>query len=632
MAADLPEADPGIKGAWYNNGGAIWISAGQCRMIKKLSFIVILALPSLAFAQTTAPVRPNHTLLQYGTTAANNNAGAPRTMLRMAVPPVAGGYAPLWPPGGLRKDTHIPALYADGSSGTLEQIGRMADGSVQQVDIGNTVAALNANKQVTAPISGDASNGTVKYSGGVPFTVSDGLADFFSARAFGLALDGGVSDAAKMDQWYQNVPQNVVWFPAGRLWPDISACNPWAPSGSHKYLLFRSNGAPGYSCNGWNVNLWQKDPAGDMFEQYTNGTLEYGRTYGPNTTNSPMLRLVADNGDPNKKPGEGLSEGLDLLHIDDTMEDGGFGSMHPVYVKMTVKGRNWGQNQHANIETDTFRSGPYATEGMWGLFQALNEMNGLGPDTDQAAWSIGDEIDIAGVGTDARHMRDAYRIGLNVPGFARWQAGTPYAAGSLITDSDQANVYIATSAGTSGAISPVWNTTTINQSTTRDGTVTWMLKNPNHLEVGVGFFAGGGGNSRVNYRTVFQSDAQVTHAVFDASPATLGPSGAAYRLAAGQVIDFSGHNEQNENVRTLGYAEGKGLQYKVSGNVVLGVADNGAVEFSRGITLGSLSTSDILALSGVSDGYVVNDSDLNKPVIYEHGKWYPIQLGEPLGN
>lgn len=28
MAADLPETDPGIKGAWYSNGGAIWISAG----------------------------------------------------------------------------------------------------------------------------------------------------------------------------------------------------------------------------------------------------------------------------------------------------------------------------------------------------------------------------------------------------------------------------------------------------------------------------------------------------------------------------------------------------------------------------------------------------------------------------
>ncbi|MFE8873636.1 hypothetical protein ACE4RV_10845 [Acetobacter persici] len=28
MAADLPEADSGIKGAWYSNGGAIWISAG----------------------------------------------------------------------------------------------------------------------------------------------------------------------------------------------------------------------------------------------------------------------------------------------------------------------------------------------------------------------------------------------------------------------------------------------------------------------------------------------------------------------------------------------------------------------------------------------------------------------------
>ena len=28
MAVDLPNTDPGIKGVWFNNGGALWISAG----------------------------------------------------------------------------------------------------------------------------------------------------------------------------------------------------------------------------------------------------------------------------------------------------------------------------------------------------------------------------------------------------------------------------------------------------------------------------------------------------------------------------------------------------------------------------------------------------------------------------
>ncbi|WP_215763275.1 hypothetical protein [Acetobacter sp. P1H12_c] len=600
-------------------------------MIKHLALLTFLAAPSFAFAQAV-PVRPNHTLPQYSAvTAANSNAGAPRTMLRMAAPSASGGYAALWPPGGIRKDTRVPSLYTDGSAGTLAQIGLMSDGSVQQTDIGTTVAALDTRGMMPAPLSGDASSGTVKYLGGTSFTVADGLADFFNTRIFGLAFDGSPSDADKMSAWYQKIPQGVAWYPAGILWPSTSNCQPWYPKTDHKYILFRSNGSPGYGCNGWRVDMWYKDPTANMYETYANGTLEYGRTYGPNTLNSEMMRLVADNNDPSKKPGEGLSEGLTLLNVSDTMEDGGYGSMHPVYVRMTVKGHNWGQNQHANIQTDTFRTGPVATEGMWGLFQAMNEMNGLGPDTDQAAWSIGDEIDMAGVGTDARHMRNAYRIGLNVTGFNAWSANSIHAVGDLVTDSSQTNVYIATVAGTSGASEPSWNTATINQSTTTDGTVTWMLKNPNHLEIGTGFFAGGGGNSRVNYRTVFQSDAQVTHAVFDASPATLGPSGAAVRLSAGQIIDFSGHNEQNENVRTLGYTDGKGLQYKVAGNVVLDASDNGTVQFSRGITLGSLSTAAILALSSVSDGYVVNDSDLNQPVIYEHGKWYPIQLGAALG-
>lgn len=133
-------------------------------MIKRFSFMLGVALPSFVFAQTAVPSRPNHTLTQYRiTTAANNNADVPSTMLRMAPMSAARSYATLWPPGGIRKDTRVPSLYADGSAGTLEQIGRMADGSVQQTDIGATVAPLDSNGLMSADVGGSVTNGRFAY-------------------------------------------------------------------------------------------------------------------------------------------------------------------------------------------------------------------------------------------------------------------------------------------------------------------------------------------------------------------------------------------------------------------------------------------------------------------------------------
>ncbi|BAH99943.1 hypothetical protein [Acetobacter pasteurianus] len=445
-----------------------------------------------------------------------------------------------------------------------------------------------------------------------------------------LTFDGSSYDAKILEKYYNSIVQGVIVYPAGKLWPDTSVCQPWYPT-QHKFIFFRSNGSPGYSCNGWHVDLWAKDPTADLFEIYTNGTLEYGRTYGPYTTNSPMLRLVANNHDPEKKPGQGLSQGADLLDIVDNMEDGGYGSMHPLYVKMTVNGRNWQTNQHANIETDTFRKGGHALEGMWGMFQALNEQNALSPDIDGSAWTIGDEVDISGVGSDQRGMRNAYRIGLDVPSSIQsWEKNKNYSLGDIVVDSTKKYVFLVANAGMSGTIEPNWNINSPNFSITKDGSVLWKYKNPYHLEIWAGFFAGGGGNLRVNYRNVFLTDALVTHSVFDSSKASLAANAAALRMSTGQKIDFSGNGETNENIRTLGHIKDIGLIYSAGGNHILEAKDNGNVKIGRSIILGSFSTKIILSFKDSIDGSIVNDSDLHTPVIYENGKWYPIKLGKEL--
>lgn len=67
------------------------------------------------------------------------------------------------PPGGLDSTTVIPKVYADGSDGTLAQIGQEADGSVQQTSVGaaSGVAPLDTNKMMSAPVSGAVSSGYI---------------------------------------------------------------------------------------------------------------------------------------------------------------------------------------------------------------------------------------------------------------------------------------------------------------------------------------------------------------------------------------------------------------------------------------------------------------------------------------
>lgn len=136
--------------------------------MKKLVLFVALLVPALAHAQ----MPPNHELPQFKNLKAAPVA-QPKSMLRMrAMAPVAAtaasstasgsNYAPFLPQGGISHQTDVPEVYADGTGGTLAQIGQMADGSVQQTTINaaNGVAGLDENGNASAPVvTGPALNG-----------------------------------------------------------------------------------------------------------------------------------------------------------------------------------------------------------------------------------------------------------------------------------------------------------------------------------------------------------------------------------------------------------------------------------------------------------------------------------------
>lgn len=67
----------------------------------------------------------------------------------------ADEYNSFHPPGGINSSTTIPKVYSDGSTGTLAQIGQMADDSVQQTDknVANGVPGLDRESNINLPDS-----------------------------------------------------------------------------------------------------------------------------------------------------------------------------------------------------------------------------------------------------------------------------------------------------------------------------------------------------------------------------------------------------------------------------------------------------------------------------------------------
>lgn len=163
--------------------------------MKKTLLFVALLLPALAHAQ----MRQNHELPQFKNLKAAPVA-QPKSVLRMrAMAPVAAtaasspasgsSYAPFLPQGGISHQTDVPEVYADGSTGTLAQIGQMADGSVQQADIGKTVAGLGSDGRVTA--SGANYAGQVLTNVSLTGTsTSQTWADRISATMIGGGING----------------------------------------------------------------------------------------------------------------------------------------------------------------------------------------------------------------------------------------------------------------------------------------------------------------------------------------------------------------------------------------------------------------------------------------------------------
>ena len=199
-----------------------------------------------------------------------------------------------------------------------------------------------------------------------------------------------------------------------------------------------------------------------------------------------------------------------------------------------------------------------------------------------------------------------YRVFLSLnPGLVTWPswaAGTAYTAGTIIAANNA--IWIATTAGTSGAISPAFTSTGVYT----DGTVVWTYSEPYPVVFGRGIWldSGYGGSARgttISYGTGFASNALFQNAPIDISEASLANStSAGIRLAANMPIDFSGNGTAaQQNTHTLGYYSSIGAFIYNSGKTTVFEATDSGQFLAPGVlqaAFGSASN-----LNGITTGY-----------------------------
>ncbi|MCP9320141.1 hypothetical protein KBX73_10225 [Acetobacter persici] len=624
-------------------------------MIKRLSFVAALVLPSVAFAQTAVPIRPNHTLPQYGAvTAANSNAGASRAMLRMATPPAGSTYAALWPPGGLRKDTRVPSLYADGSAGTLEQVGRMADGSVQQTDIGTTVAGL-ADGRVTSPLAGDASAAPVLAAGAVTSrTLAQRAADTLTTADNGDTGQGSAGDAAAISALLARSPSHSeIVVPSGNV-PDSGSIV--VPPGK-AYVMHYSGGNADSSRFMGDGNIAEGVSNGRSLYRYVAGNLNFSANFfsqfenrysGPSRPEQNNVWLYSTTGvDHNFNQISGYQGNTSSLRVD-----------------LNSFSRADEKSFDIGLQSNVYRHG---TAWGWGNLSVVEELTGemlLAHNTQEY---VG-EWDLSGFGNDdpaslynpmaaSRHgfLFSTWNSG---GGYGQpWQAGHNYKAGDAIEATIDGVLYsfIATKGGASGAAAPGLTVTadpdTLATPDTAhavtDGTVQWAFNGRMLMQIscmvcvsyqpdmqhpadrGLPSDPRTGKRIPVAFGTIVSSDAPVYNAGIDFSVLKyIRPVHIVLRTQADSYLDLTGDGTSaGQNMHLLGYDSAqKALTYKVNGVPVLSVKESGAVISSAPAQLPVMTRAQIRAYPSPAKGMQIYDSDDDTPAVYTGAGWKLMSL------
>jgi hypothetical protein len=287
---------------------------------------------------------------------------------------------------------------------------------------------------------------------------------------------------------------------------------------------------------------------------------------------------------------------------------GSTGQLNGLQILMNSGGNNPFDAEDQGLNVQVVKAGQNST---WAINTQSLDTTGLPP---QAFATVGAEIDLGGSGYDtAASAYDPYQSNRATMWFngrpypwPNWTASTAYGVGAIVVATPVGGVpstYIAQNAGTSGTAAPTWPTS----GTVADNGVTWQYGTTFAFSIGRGiWFDSNVGPNQFQWGTCISGDAIVQNAFLDTQRVTFSSSGgAAIRLAANQVIDFTGNlSAAGQNQHTLQYSSyDAGLAYNIgtSGVVTsLCLKDNFQVSVS-GVT--SIANTTKGNLSGITTGY-----------------------------
>jgi len=209
----------------------------------KFSLRILLAASATCFVSSVlaADVVPNH--IRHPLHASTVKVLAPKSVVRMGVAATAssaGSYVPLYANGGLSNTNTIAGL---SWAALLGDTATYADNSVQQADVGSTVAGLDSSGNVTAPVVGDMSAAKATATGSTfSRSLSTRAVDTINVKDFGAVCDGVTDDYTAI--------QAALTYAQENTGSNIRILVPFGSCYSSNGVIYKSTNRQGFVISG----------------------------------------------------------------------------------------------------------------------------------------------------------------------------------------------------------------------------------------------------------------------------------------------------------------------------------------------------------------------------------------------
>ncbi|MGC5748394.1 hypothetical protein J4P41_07105 [Gluconobacter sp. NFX36] len=587
--------------------------------MKKMIFLAASAALCVSGVRA-ADVVPNH--IRHPLHVAAVKTLAPKSVVRMGAATASSSstYAPTLAPGGLSNANVIAGL---SWSALLGDTATYADNSVQQADIGSTVAPLDASGNVKNPVVSSVSNATASatFSGSVARDIKSVMSDTKEVKNYGAKLDDSqiYADLNIINSLWATNP-HLVKISSGAIWPH-SGNSAIVPSGNTGNIVVQAQGE---------INLWPSYPVTDYGIGFpvpyfgdgvssilygANASVALSRVDANDIGFNANLPNVAYNyvADTTKEPGNAGAPGMLNINIHtvagrnkkgmesgvndifDSLSLGGFGDDDVQdWHHMGIYGTDW---TWSNIQEVNQYVPFYFSTGVDGNYNQATYINEEdfatgGPENSKSSYDptqfnrkmfwLAHGYGTMGYGTvDASGNKTAH-----IADAVTWKASTSYHRYQEIIVADQSGqpfTFYALSksytpstgspdSDASGATAPTWNFTT--GSTTADGDLVWTCLGPFTADLGEVFGISGdnapgtGWVARIG--TLMSEDTDYIYdALFDFSKAAFDPNVTHVftRMQKDMFLDLTADGTQaGQNNRLFGYTSGVGLAYTLSGS------------------------------------------------------------------